>query len=95
MGISIAGIITTVIMAGRKALVKGGQALGSFRKSMVNMPGICAPEIEHLKRGNFYSCPRIIFGRLGANVRVGKFLKFLKLFPVCVFPKGYLEVIGK
>ncbi len=30
-------------------------------------PGIFAREIEHLKRGNFYSRLRVIFGRLGAN----------------------------
>ncbi len=36
VGISIAGIITTIIMAGRKALVKGGQALGTFGKAVVN-----------------------------------------------------------
>ncbi len=36
VGISIAGINTT-IMAGRKALVKGGQALGTFGKSVVNV----------------------------------------------------------
>ncbi len=36
-GISIAGIITTIIMAGRKAVVKEAQVLGSFRKSMVNV----------------------------------------------------------
>ncbi len=35
--ISIVGIITTIIMAGRKALVRGRQALGSFGKSVVNV----------------------------------------------------------
>ena len=33
VGISIAGIITTIIMAGSKALVKRGQALGTFEKT--------------------------------------------------------------
>ncbi len=37
VGISITGVITTIIMAGRKALVKGGQALGCFGKSVVNV----------------------------------------------------------
>ena len=37
VGISIAGIITTIIMAGRKALVKGGQVLGTFVKAVANV----------------------------------------------------------
>ena len=48
VGISIAGIITTIIMAERKALVKGGQALGSFGKSVVNVLKSLVPVLTPL-----------------------------------------------
>ena len=57
VGISIAGINTT-IMAGRKALVKGGQALGTFGKSVVNVsPGTYSPT-KYLTNGVKLGCER-------------------------------------
>ncbi len=45
VGISIAGIFTTIIMAGRKAMVKGEQALG---KSVVNVIKSLVPVLTPL-----------------------------------------------
>ena len=44
-GLQLSG---TIIMAGRKALVRGGQALGSFRKSVVNVLKSLVPILTSL-----------------------------------------------
>ena len=43
--ISIAGIITTIIIAGRSAVKKGAKAVGKFGKALANVTKKAAPAI--------------------------------------------------
>ena len=45
VAISIAGIITTVVIAGRNAVKKGAKAVGQFGKAFANVAKKAAPAI--------------------------------------------------
>ena len=45
IAISVAGIITTVVMAGRKAAKQGAKAVGKFGKALANLTKKAAPAI--------------------------------------------------
>jgi hypothetical protein len=45
VAISVAGIITTIVMAGRKAVKQGAKAVGEFGKALANLAKKAAPAI--------------------------------------------------
>ncbi len=70
IAISVAGIITTVVIAGRSAVKKGAKAVGQFGKALANIAKKAAPAI-HSYHSEYHSSGTYL-GSKGVRISVQK-----------------------